>query len=158
MSMGKLIKTMEIFYVFLVQLLYNSVQLLTSLTYTLKYVLNETCHIFIIFSFGGKKFVLRSVCGWDRVGGGMAAQEWGDICIPMADPRWGFPGWSMLMYERNQYNILIIIQLEIHLKKKKEVFLGSPDVRSWENLPISSDPLRNPHFSCQEPSHGQMMH
>ena len=64
MSVGKLIKTMEIFYIyFLVWLLHNSVRLLTSLTYRLNYALNETCHIFIIFFFGGKKFVLRSVLG-----------------------------------------------------------------------------------------------
>lgn len=73
--MGKLTEAMEIFYIlFLVWLLHNSVQLLMSLIYTLKYALDEMSHFYYFF-FWGKKFVLRSVFGWDRVGDGMAAQE-----------------------------------------------------------------------------------
>ena len=139
MSMGKLMRQWKYFIFCFWCSYYTTLQLLISLIYTLKYALNETSHFYYFF-FWGKKFVLRSVLGWDRVGDGMAAQEWGDICIPMAEPCWGFPGWSTLMYDRNQQNILIILQFKINLKKKKEVFLGSPDVRSWENFPISSDP------------------
>ena len=44
--------------------------------------------------------------GWDGKGGERDALEGGDICIHNYD-------WSMMMYGRNQHNIVIILQLKI---------------------------------------------
>ena len=43
-------------------------------------------------------------------------------------------GWSMLMYDRNQHNIVIILQLKIHTLRKKKYhkqnFPGDPVVKN----------------------------
>ena len=43
-------------------------------------------------------------------------------------------GWSMLMYDRNQHNIVIILQLKIHTFRKKKYhkqnFPGDPVVKN----------------------------
>ena len=52
-----------------------------------------------------------NLVGWDGAGGGKEVQEGGDMYTH---------AWSMLMYSRNQDNILIILPLKI--KKEKKAF------------------------------------
>ena len=57
------------------------------------------------FAFWLRKLKLGLYDNPGGVGGGREAQEAGDICTY---------DWSMLKYSRNQYNIVIILQLTIN--------------------------------------------